>query len=60
MGTPCCGGKSEILRRYLKEGTEDPVYPDPPHSILLKNNTFFQEKDGTDATGQIRASQDNR
>ena len=49
MGTLYYGDNLDILRRYLKDGTVDLVYLDPPFNSAQNYNAFFHEKDGTDA-----------
>ena len=58
MGTLYYGDNLDILRRYLKDGTVDLVYLDPPFNSAQNYNAFFHEKDGTDAASQIRAFED--
>jgi site-specific DNA-methyltransferase (adenine-specific) len=53
MGTLYYGDNLGILRRYLKDATVDLVYLDPPFNSVENNNTFFHEKDGTDAASTI-------
>jgi DNA modification methylase len=58
MGTLYYGDNLDILRRYLKDETVDLVYLDPPFNSARNFNTFFHEKDGTDAASQIQAFED--
>ena len=58
MGTLYYGDNLDILRRYLKDGTVDLVYLDPPFNSAQNYNAFFHEKDGTDAASQIHAFED--
>jgi DNA modification methylase len=58
MGTLYYGDNLDILRRYLKDGTVDLVYLDPPFNSAQNYNAFFQEKDGSAAASQIRAFED--
>ena len=58
VGTPHYGDNLHILRRYLKGETADLVYLDPPFNSARNFNTFFHEKDGTDAASQIQAFED--
>ena len=58
MGTLYYGDNLDILRRYLKDGTVDLVYLDPPFKSDQNYNAFFHEKDGTDAASQIHAFED--
>jgi site-specific DNA-methyltransferase (adenine-specific) len=60
MGTLYYGDNLDILRRYLKEGTVDLVYLDPPFNSAQNYNAFFQEKDGSAAASQIHAFEDTR
>ncbi len=58
MGTLYYGDNLNILRRYLKDGTVDLVYLDPPFNSAQNYNAFFQEKDGSAAASQIHAFED--
>jgi site-specific DNA-methyltransferase (adenine-specific) len=58
MGTLYYGDNLDILRRYLKDGTVDLVYLDPPFNSAQNYNAFFQEKDGSAAASQIHAFED--
>jgi len=58
MGTLYYGDNLDILRRYLKDESVDLVYLDPPFNSARTYNTFFHEKDGTEAASQIRAFED--
>jgi DNA modification methylase len=52
------GDNLDILRRYLKDETVDLVYLDPPFNSNAHYNVLFAEKDGSKASGQIRAFSD--
>jgi DNA modification methylase len=52
------GDNIDILRRYLKDETVDLVYLDPPFNSNAHYNMLFAEKDGSKASGQIRAFSD--
>ena len=58
MGTLYYGDNLDILKRYIKDECVDLVYLDPPFNSAQNYNAFFHEKDGTDATSQIRAFED--
>jgi adenine specific DNA methylase Mod len=58
MGTLYYGDSLEILRCYLKNGTVDLVYLDPPFNSAQNYNAFFHERDRSEAAGQIRAFED--
>jgi DNA modification methylase len=52
------GDNLDILRRYLNDETVDLVYLDPPFNSNAHYNVLFAEKDGSKASGQIRAFSD--
>jgi DNA modification methylase len=52
------GDNLDILRRYVKDGTVDLVYLDPPFKSSQNYNVLFEEKNGTQAASQIRAFED--
>jgi len=52
------GDNLYILRKYIKDETIDLVYIDPPFNSKVDYNTFFKERDGTRAAGQIKAFED--
>lgn len=52
------GDNLDVLRRYLKDGTVDLVYLDPPFNSNQDYNVLFREQDGHRASAQIRAFED--
>jgi len=52
------GDNLEVLRRHIKDETVDLVYLDPPFNSNANYNVLFEEKDGTQAAGQIQAFED--
>ena len=52
------GDNLDILRRYVKDESVDLVYLDPPFNSNVDYNVLFEERDGTEATSQIKAFKD--
>ena len=52
------GDNLEVLRRYIRDGSVDLVYLDPPFNSRQDYNVLFAEKDGTRAAAQIMAFED--
>jgi site-specific DNA-methyltransferase (adenine-specific) len=52
------GDNLDILRRYIKDGSVDLIYLDPPFNSNADYNVLFAEKDGTQAHAQIKAFED--
>jgi len=49
------GDNLDILRRYIKDGSVDLVYLDPPFNSNQDYNVLFAEKSGTRSSAQIKA-----
>jgi len=52
------GDNLEVLKLYVKDESVDLVYLDPPFNSRLDYNVLFAEKDGTQSSSQIHASED--
>jgi site-specific DNA-methyltransferase (adenine-specific) len=52
------GDNYEVLQRYVKDGSVDLVYLDPPFNSRQDYNVLFAEKDGSQSSSQIRAFED--
>ena len=52
------GDNLDILRRYIKDGTVDLVYLDPPFKSNQAYNVLFEEQNGTRSKAQIKAFED--
>ncbi len=53
------GDNLEILRRYVKDGTVDLVYLDPPFNSNQDYNVLFAERNGTQSAAQFQAFSDS-
>ena len=54
------GDNLDVLRRYVRDGTVDLVYLDPPFESDQDYNVLFAEQDGSRAAAQIRDSTNRR
>lgn len=54
------GDNLDVLRRYVRDGTVDLVYLDPPFKSDQDYNVLFAEQDGSRAAAQIRDSTNRR
>jgi site-specific DNA-methyltransferase (adenine-specific) len=52
------GDNYEVLQRYIKDGSVDLVYLDPPFNSRQDYNVLFAEKDGSQSSSQIHAFED--
>ena len=52
------GDNLDVLRRHVKDESVDLIYLDPPFNSNQTYNVLFQERDGSDAAGQIQAFTD--
>jgi len=52
------GDNLEILRQYIGTESVDLIYLDPPFNSKATYNVLFEEKDGSDASAQIKAFDD--
>ena len=52
------GDNLEVLRDYIKDGSVDLIYLDPPFNSRADYNVLFAEKDGTRSSSQITAFED--
>lgn len=52
------GDNLDILRRYVKDGSVDLVYLDPPFNSAQTYNVLFAEHDGSRSAAQIKAFED--
>ena len=52
------GDNLDVLRRYVADESVDLVYLDPPFNSNANYNVLFAERDGTQATAQIKAFED--
>jgi DNA modification methylase len=52
------GDNFEVLQRYVKDGSVDLVYLDPPFNSRQDYNVLFAEKDGSQSSSQIHAFED--
>ena len=58
MNTLYYGDNLDILRRYIKDGSVDLVYLDPPFKSNQDYNVLFAEHTGEGSAAQIRAFED--
>jgi DNA modification methylase len=52
------GDNLEVLQRYVKDGSVDLIYLDPPFNSRQDYNVLFAEKDGSQSSSQIHAFED--
>jgi 16S rRNA G966 N2-methylase RsmD len=52
------GDNYEVLQRYIKDESVDLIYLDPPFNSRQDYNVLFAEKDGSQSSSQIHASED--
>jgi site-specific DNA-methyltransferase (adenine-specific) len=52
------GDNLEVLQRYVRSGSVDLIYLDPPFNSRQDYNVLFAEKDGSRSSSQIRAFED--
>ena len=52
------GDNLDVLRRYVRDGSVDLVYLDPPFNSRQDYNVLFAEKDGSRSSSQIHAFED--
>jgi len=52
------GDNLDVLRRYVKDESVDLIYLDPPYNSDATYNVLFAERDGSQASAQIKAFED--
>lgn len=52
------GDNLDVLRRYIRDETVDLIYLDPPFKSDTTYNVLFAEKNGSQASAQIKAFED--
>jgi DNA modification methylase len=52
------GDNLDVLRRYIKDGSVDLVYLDPPFNSSQDYNVIFPEHNGTQSRAQLQAFED--
>ncbi len=58
MNTLYYGDNLNILRRYVKDESVDPVYLDPPFNSNCNYNVLFKDESGLEADSQVMAFED--